>query len=183
MFDSDNPAVLADAMFAGCRVATYADLITPALVQQFAGRLLVIDRGHGDPLGMAHIVDCESGAVTAAQCVQKIKAWNTAGRGHIAVYANRSTMPAVLAACLPVRPYQWVATLDGTMNPDGHYPSAVQFAGEDKLGKHVDISVVYDENWFPMPAPVSAQQLANVRHDAAALVTLAGSLQQGISRL
>lgn len=173
MFDSDDPAVLEDAMFAGCRVATYADLMTPALVARFAGRLVVIDRGHGDPMNLAHVVDVESGALSIAQGAERIKAWNAGHRGHVAVYASRSNLAALLEACAPVKPYQWVATLDGTMNPDGRYPTAVQFQGENAIGKHVDVSVVYDENWVPLGAQLTPIEVHSLQTDAAALVGIA----------
>lgn len=176
MFDSDNPAVLADGLFAGCRVATYADLLTPAIVARFGVRLVVIDRGHGDPMNLAHVVDIESGADTVASGAEKIKQWNSEGRGHLAVYVNRSTLAAVLSACLPVRPYQWLATLDGTLDPNGGWPTAVQFAGEAAIGKHVDVSIVYDETWVPVPQPANPTTVHNLQSDAHALVSLAQSV-------
>ena len=183
MFDSDNPEDLANPLFDGCRVATYADLMTPALVAQFAGRLIVIDRGHGDPMNLAHVVDIESGAYSVDSGAARIKEWNSDGRGHVAAYVDRSDWDAVLSACLPVRPYMWIATLDGTLDPDGKWPSAVQFAPATSIGIHVDVSIVYDEGWVPLPAPVNAQQLAAVRSDVASLETLAASIAQGVARL
>lgn len=183
MVDSDDPAVLQNNLFYNCRVATYADLLTPELVASFGGRLAVIDRGHGDPLNLAHILDVESGAWTVEAAGAKIKEWNSQGRGHIMGYVNRSNWQPLMEACAPVKPYQWIATLDGTLNPDGQYPSVVQFAGEAAIGLHVDVSIVYDENWFPLPAGVDAQQLASVRAAVAQLETLAAVISQGVARL
>lgn len=183
MFDSDNPAVLADPMFSGCRVATYADLMTRELVAFFGARLLVIDRGNGDPLNIAKVVDVESGALSIASGAAKIRQWNTEGRGHVGVYCSRSNRAELVAACAPVRPYEWIATLDGTMDPDGGYPSAVQFAGEDKFGKHVDVSIVYDEGWIPMPHAVDPALLHSVQANAASLLPIAQALAGQVKAL
>lgn len=183
MFDSDNPAVLADAKFAGCRVATYADLLTPELVAQFAGRLVVIDRGHGDPMNLAHVADIESGAFTVETGAAKIKEWNSEGRGHVAGYCSRSDWSAVLAACLPVKPYMWLATLDGTLDPDGQYPSAVQFDGEAAIGLHVDVSAIWDENWVPISQPASPAEIARLTGLVGSLVSLAGEVQSAVKAL
>lgn len=183
MFDSDNPAVLANPLFDGCRVATYADLLTTQILAQFGARLVVIDRGHGDPMNRAHVVDCESGAVSVAEAGDKVRQWNSEGRGHVAVYCDRADWDAVLSACLPVKPYMWIATLDGTLDPDGKWPSAVQFDGETTIGIHVDVSVVYDETWVPIVSSANAQQVAAVRGDVAQLLTLAESVSQGVAKL
>src|SRR5579863_1203531 len=183
MFDSDNPAVLADAKFAGCRVATYADLLTPEIVAQFAGRLVVIDRGHGDPMNLAHVADIESGAFSVESGAAKIKEWNAEGRGHVGAYVDRSDWSAVLSACLPVKPYTWIATLDGTLDPNGEYPSAVQFDGETAIGLHVDVSIVYDENWVPISQPLDVATINRLTGLAGSLVSLAGEVQATVKAL
>lgn len=147
MFDSDDPAVLELPIFNDSRVATYADLITPAIVAKFGRRLAVIDRGHGDPMNLAHIVDVESGALTIEQGAAKIRQWVAEHRPWPTAYVNRSNRAPMKAALGSVDPYWWVATLDGTMNVDDSYTALVQFAGEDKIGLHVDVSVVYHTGW------------------------------------
>lgn len=183
MVDSDSPEALGNNLFYNCRVATYADLLTPAIVSQFAGRLVVIDRGHGDPMNLAHVVDIESGAFTVAAGAERIKEWNSVGRGHVAAYCSRSDWEAVLSACLPVKPYMWIATLDGTLNPDGKWPNIVQFAGEAAIGIHVDVSIVYDEQWVPLNQPANGPALTSVRQDTAALLGMAQSLSKAVAAL
>ena len=148
LFDSDDPAVLMDPMFNDSRVATYADLLTPEIVAHFGARLAVIDRGHGDPLNKAHIVDCESGADTLQQSADKLHQWTAEGRPYVTAYANRSTQPQLKALLGTLEPFWWVATLDGTMNVGDNYTALVQFAGEAAIGKHVDVSIVYHTGWL-----------------------------------
>lgn len=183
MFDSDDPAVLSNPLFAGCRVATYADLMTPAIVSEFGGRLVVIDRGHGDPMNLAHVVDIESGADSIAAGAATIKRWNSEGRGHVAAYCDRADWDAVLSACLPVKPYMWIATLDGTLDPDGKWPSAVQFDGDTTIGIHVDVSVVYDESWVPLPRPADPSIVRGLQSDARELVAFAESVETLVGQL
>lgn len=152
MFDSDNPIVLTDPRFAGCRVATYADLLTPSLVTVLGPRLVVIDRGLGDPLGLAHVADIESGLLTVSAGADRIRQWTAEGRQYITAYHDRADWAAVAAAVAPLQPWNWVATLDGSMNPDGRYPAVVQFASEAKVGIHVDVSLVWNDTWRPLPA-------------------------------
>lgn len=167
MFDSDQPQALADPRFAGCRVATYADLMTAQLAAQFAGRLVVIDRGYGDPMGLATVADCEPALLSVAATVDKVHQWTREGRQYITVYHDRALWAELDAALGTIRPWNWVATLDGTMNPEGRYPAAVQIADESKIGMHVDVSVVWQEAWHPMPAAPEAAQLAALKQLAA----------------
>lgn len=167
MFDSDEPQVLADPRFAGCRVATYADLMTPQLVTEFAGRLVVIDRGRGDPMGLATVADCESALLSVAQTVAKVHQWTQEGRPYITVYHDRALWAELDAALGTVRPWNWVATLDGTFNPEGRYPAAVQIVDETKVGLHVDVSVVWNEAWHPVQAAITAAQVLALKQLAA----------------
>lgn len=177
MFDSDDPAVLETIQFVPARVATYADLLTSAIVAKFGARLAVIDRGLGDPMNRAHIVDIESGALSLASGAARIKQWANEGRRFLTVYVNRGNWDQVLSACLPVRPYAWVATLDGTLNPSGKFPHLTQFAGEGQLGLHADVSVVWDEGWLPQTQLVKPDIVTRTQAAADQLVTLAGTLQ------
>lgn len=183
MFDSDDPAALETIQMVPARVATYADLLTPQIAAKFGSRLAVIDRGLGDPMNRAHIVDIEPGAHSVGSGAAAIKAWHAEGRQYLTVYVNRDNWDAVLAACLPVRPYSWVATLDGTLNPNGKFPHLTQFAGEDKLGLHADVSVVWDEGWLPQPRPVTDASLAVVRDAIAAVSTSVIRLSSVVGQL
>jgi len=177
MFDSDRPADLATIQFVPARVATYADLLTPALVAQFGPRLAVIDRGLGDPMNRAHIVDVESGALSVASGAARIKQWANEGRRYLTVYVNRSGWDQAEAACLPVRPYMWIATLDGTLNPKGKFPHLTQFAGENMLGLHADVSVVWDEGWLPQTQLVKPEIVTRTQAAANQLVSLAATIE------
>jgi hypothetical protein len=166
MFDSDDLSVLAKNGNIGQVdwIATYADIVTTAFIDQFKGRLRIIDRGAGDPLNVATIADVEDGALTAAQAADKIRTWQTGGRHGCTVYSDRSDVASVAEACKGLTYYSWVATLDGTLLYNG-YPTAVQFAGEDSLGFHADISVVWDDGWImwpPAPAPANYTSIKNV---------------------
>lgn len=183
MFDSDDPAALGTIQMVPARVATYADILTPAIVAQFGSRLAVIDRGLGDPLGRAHIVDIEPGAHSVESGAAAIKEWHNQGRQFLTVYVNRDNWDAVLAACLPVRPYSWVATLDGTLNPNGKFPHLTQFAGEQQLGMHADVSVVWDEGWLLQGRLENAAAVSDLHTKAATLEQLAASISHSVSLL
>ncbi len=173
MFDSDDPSVLAESIFNENRVATYADLLTPALVAKFAGRLVVIDRGHGDPLNLAHVADIEPGALSIDEGVAKVKQWTTEGRRYVTGYVNRSERAAFQAAAAPLTPFVWVATLDGNMDVDDQYTALVQFAPTTSFGLHVDTSIVYHEGWCPLGTMLSVAAVSDLKADAAALAGIA----------
>lgn len=183
MFDSDDPAALGTIQMVPARVATYADLLTPQIAAQFGSRLAVIDRGLGDPMNRAHIVDIEPGALSVGAGATRIHQWAAEGRRYLTVYVNRDNWDQVLAACMPVRPYSWVATLDGTLNPGGKFPHLTQFAGEDKLGMHADVSVVWDEGWLPQGRLESAAAISDLQTKAATLEQLAASITHSLSLL
>lgn len=71
--------------------------------------------------------------------------------------------------------YRWVATLDGTMRPNGQTYTAVQFAGASQAGINVDVSIVYDEKWHPSSAPSWA---GDALTQAKAVITAATALEQ-----
>lgn len=173
MFDSDDPAVLADPMFNDCRVATYADLLTPEIVNRFAGRLAVIDRGKGDPMSRAHIADIEPGALSQEEGAAKCRQWVSEGRRYVTAYVNRSERDAVKALLGSVPVTWWVATLDGNMNVDDQYTAIVQFAGEAVLGKHVDISIVYHTGWLEMGTSSNTDAVRTMQNYAVSLQGLA----------
>lgn len=163
MFDSDNPAVLADARCTNSRVATYADLITPQHVAVFAGRLVVIDRGRGDPLNLATVADIEDGALSIADGAALIAKWTQEGRPYPTAYHDRANWQAINDALLHIGGWHWIATLDGTLVPEGHYPAVVQFAGEQVAGFHVDVSIVWNEGWHPQADGINPGQLARLQ--------------------
>lgn len=163
MFDSDDVTVLAGPEFAGCRIATYADLVTPKMYEAAAGRMKVIDRGLGDPHGLATIADIEPGCLTVDAGAQKIRQWHQENRHQPTAYHDRNEWQAVTHALAGVPYFTWIATLDGTANPDGIRPDAVQIIGEAKIGLHVDMSVVWNDRWFPLPSGPTEAQVSQVK--------------------
>lgn len=168
MFDSDQPEVLLATGLLGVRVATYADLLTPTLVKQFGPRLVAIDRGLGDPLGLATVADVESHADSIARGVALVRQWITEKRPTPAVYHDRADWPAVTAALGTTMCRHWVATLDGTASPGGQRPSVVQILGANQVGFHADLSIVWDESFHPLPAASQAADVARLRQLASA---------------
>lgn len=183
MFDSDNPAVLLSASCEGCRIATYADLLTPAIVAAAGGRLLVIDRGHGDPLNKATIADIEPGLLSVAQGAAKIRQWKGEGRPYPTAYHDRALEGEVTAALSGVPFWTWLATLDNTLHPGGYGAAAVQFAGETALGFHADVSIVWDDRWNPLPLGPAASAVSAVKLAANRALSPLSALEQAISRL
>ena len=169
MFDSDDPAVLELPIFNDSRVATYADLLTPQIVAKFGRRLAVIDRGHGDPMNRAHIVDVERGVLSIEQGAAKVKTWVAEHRPYVTAYVNRSNRPAMKAALGSIDPFWWEATLDGTMNVQDSYTAMVQFAGESAIGLHVDVSIVYHTGWLEFVHQVGVDTVFNLEGDLALL--------------
>lgn len=183
MFDSDDPEVLKDPMFNENRVCTYADLLTPELVAFFGPRLGVIDRGHGDPLNRAHIVDVESGALTVEQGAETMKKWLSEGRQYVTGYVNRSNRTS-LAELMPTSGWTlWVATLDGTMDVNDGYTGMVQFAPETVIGKHVDVSVVFHEWWLPVGRLISTAAAQSIVSEVQGLSSTVATLSRAIGVL
>lgn len=175
MYDSDDVTVLGSTLCINSRVATYADLITQAIIDTYRGRLVVIDRGHGDPFNVATVADIETGLLTIAQGVAKIQFWNASHRPFPTAYVNRANWAAFRAAIGTVPHWEWIATLDGTLLPEGKRPAVVQFAGEGALGFHADASVVWDDRWHPIRPAVSwTSQAAMLRQADILTKSIAG---------
>lgn len=175
MLDTDTPQTL------GRRaniLATYADLISISDLAELETTwpaVVLIDRGQGDRLGRASIIDVETGTHAPGDA----PAWHDrqakAGVKHLTVYANRTTMPEVEKAMGKRGFYRWYATLDGTAHIDGYtpgqQPAAVQILGESALGFHADLSLVFEDGWNP-----AAADNAWVATAAIAAANLAGQL-------
>ncbi len=153
--DSDDLASLIGTPF----VRTYADLITsPKVLDELRSRfpdsiIELIDRGLGDPGGIATIADVESGALTIAQ----LPAWfdERHGRGlrDLVSYCSLDNLPAVIKA-LDGRPHwNWIAWFGHLFVPER--PDAqVQFAPSSALGIHVDLTLVPNYRYRPTLVPV-----------------------------
>lgn len=183
MFDSDNPQVLLDARCEGSLIATYADLITPAIVTAAGPRLVVIDRGHGDPHNLATVVDVERGLLSIADGVAKLRQWSAEGRRDLAAYHDRNTEPAFTQAAIGLHYVRWIATLDGTADFNGQYPAAVQCIPAAWLGFHADASVVWNDQWHPTGGRLTSQQFSQLHALAANVQGALGHLGTAIDQL
>ena len=118
MLDTDTPAELTKGSKVRAPIlATYADLVGAVMLAQLRAswaQVLLIDRGLGDPLGKASIIDVERGTHSAADAPAWYDRQHKAGVKYLTVYANRASQGAANAA-MGKRPfYRWIATLDGT---------------------------------------------------------------------
>lgn len=183
LWDTDQPTKLTGGFANGCRVATYADLLTPTLAHLFAGRLVVIDRGLGDPMNLADVADIEPGALTVDEGAAKIRQWVHENRPFPTAYHNRDIWAAVDAALTGVAFWNWVATLDGTLLPDGRHPAAVQFAGAGAVGEHADLSIVWDDQWHPLPSANLAGLQAKLKADIMTVDQALGVLDNTVNSM
>ncbi len=93
----------------------------------------------------AGVLDVETGGASVSDAPGFIKARDRAGERAV-IYCNRSTLPAVQAACAGLNHGLWIATLDGTRKlPDMKNVVAVQYAGGPTAP--YDTSIVYDSSW------------------------------------
>ena len=183
MFDSDDPVVLLEPFLEACRIATYADLVTPTLIRAAAGRLVVIDRGLGDPHNLATVADIEDGALSVAAGAAKIRQWHEEKRPYPTAYHDRNLQAEVDAALTGVPANNWVATLDGTLVPNGYRRAVVQFADAAVLGFHADVSIVWDDGWHPLPAALPSATVAQLRTLGADANVAISNLIQAVVRL
>lgn len=177
MADSDEPVVLASPQFDGCLVATYADILTPELIAGYGPRLVVIDRGLGDPHHMATVADVENGALSIGAAVARVKEWNAAGVPFPTVYHDRAIDSEMTAALGSERCFRWIATLDGTLVPDVPRHDVVQFAGAATVGLHADLSIVWNPSWHPQAAGPTAGAIRQVKIVADAISKQAAALE------
>ena len=177
MLDTDTPAELTKGSKVRAPIlATYADLVGAVMLAQLRAswaQVLLIDRGLGDPLGKASIIDVERGTHSAADAPAWYDRQHKAGVKYLTVYANRASQGAANAA-MGKRPfYRWIATLDGTAHVPpyaaGTAPAAVQILSAAQLGFHADLSLVLEPWW--QPAPAAAPPGAAWVKDALAKVT------------
>jgi len=127
---------------------------------------------------LGNCLDVETGDATPAQAPAWYDARHAAGTRNLAIYCNRSTLPAVNAAMGSRTFYRWIATLDGTMRPGGTAYDAVQFAGASLAGINADISIVWNDKWHPVPAAAWASEALTQAKSLLAAVT---SLEQLIA--
>jgi len=155
MLDSDQldafPVGIAELL------ATYSDLVpTTASLRAFEehhrfAKVLLIDRGEGDPTGLASIADVEKLALKVGELRGWFERKQAAGIEYLTAYSDRSTLPAIDAALKGLHPWHWVATLDGTVVIDPlpalRRPAVVQCFTSAMLGIHCDGSLRFNDRW------------------------------------
>ena len=157
MFDSVNPAAIPEG---ASLVAGYVDGAAsawpPGAWDRFPGAELVRINVTGDPNHGGDVLDVERFDATPDHAPGWFDARTRAGAGGLAVYCNRSTLPAVDAAMGQRSFFRWVATLDGTLHIDGFPPlkgpAVVQFLPAADLGINADMSLVMSPYFHPQPS-------------------------------
>jgi hypothetical protein len=175
MLDTDESAGLTASGIRADLLATYADQVDAKVLAGLKAswpQVVLIDRGLGDPLGKASVIDVETGAHRPADAPGWYDRQHGRGIKYLTAYANRSSQPAVSAAMGKRQFYRWIATLDGTAHvtpyTPGKTPAAVQCLGAAALGFHADLSLVFEDWWNPDPAaaPTGAPWTAKALGDA-----------------
>jgi hypothetical protein len=177
MYDTDQPVQLA---FSAGLLATYADLADAALVkhlEEIHGQVAWIDRGLGDPMHLATIIDVETGTHGPADAPTWYDRRHAAGARFLTTYCNQASLAEVQREMGPRPHYQWIARLDGITTvagfTPGQTPAAVQFAGAAALGFHADASLVFQASWNPAPASLAAAHARQYLTTAESAVTSA----------
>lgn len=150
--------------------------------------IILVDRGLGDPTGLATIADVETGALKPSG----LPAWHdrkhAAGLTMLTVYCNRQNLQACLAALAGRHMFVFVATLDGTVFVEGYdplfAPDLVQILPASKVGRHADLSLVLADTWHPDQVPhVSQLAKLDILTARASCTEAAGKLTDALSRL
>lgn len=160
-------------------LATYADLVPnlAALQAKYpASKIVLIDRGLGDPEGKATIFDIEPGALTIAQAVAKYDDAKSRGLDYLTAYHDRAEANAVKAGFGDRKPWHWYATLDGTAHITGYNPlmgpAVIQVLASNSLDYRADGSLVFEDGWHP----------TNQHADIQAAITAATQANNGLIR-
>lgn len=139
---------------------TYSDLFpTRAELVMFEmkhpnSKVVLIDRGLGDPTGLASVADVERLALTLPQLRQWFERKKAAMVRFLTAYSDRNTLPGVETVLSGLRPWHWVATLDGTVYVPElaaplERPGLVQCFSAAQLGVPCDGSLILNDAWHP----------------------------------
>jgi len=188
MFDTD---VLADLDPTFPLLATYSDLVpNPGeLRAKFPhSQIILIDRALDDPSGQASVRDVETHADSIAGCADWYDRKLAAGVKYLTMYHDRADTAAILANLAGRKAFHWIATLDGTLHITGfsplRTPAAVQCLDAAHVGRHGDLSLVFEDAWHPAAAPAQlADALAKAIHARADVGHAAGLLAEVIGDL
>jgi hypothetical protein len=136
-------------------VMPYADLIgtsqeLAALRARFPrSELVFFDRGLGDPLGLATIIDVERGARLPRDCPDWFDERHAAGHKYLTVYASYARMPAVDQHMAGRGFWRFFAYWGNGLVVPGHPDAMIQFASGAMLGAKVDLTLVHNDAWHP----------------------------------
>lgn len=139
---------------------TYSDLFpTRAELVMFEmkhpdSQVVLIDRGLGDPTGLASVADVERLAFTLADLRRWFERKKAAAVRFLTAYSDRNTLPSVDTVLAGLRPWHWVATLDGTVDIPSlaaplERPGLVQCFSAAMLGVPCDGSLILNDAWHP----------------------------------
>lgn len=166
MLDSDRLDIIQACNGLAPLLATYSDLVpNPDALQAKLNqsKLVLIDRKLGDPSGKASVCDIEPGLFTVDEFPAWLAAKEKAGITDPTAYVTRSELSALDQVTAAKTYFRWVATLDGTCTIGGYpslrAPAAVQILPANQVGIHVDLSLVYEDQWNPTKQIVPAQLL------------------------
>jgi hypothetical protein len=153
MLDTDRP----DQLTVGADIIiSYADLWSQPIedhLRALAKAVAWIDRGQGDPNGIASIIDIEPGTFAPG----RVAGWLDRKAGqrvpYLTTYCDRAEAAAVAADAGSRVHWRIIATLDGTvMDPEWPWtdrPAATQCIAAAALGFHADLSLVLRDGWHP----------------------------------
>lgn len=182
--DSDELAALIGTDF----VRTYSDLIPDrdalaALERRFAGSAVeLIDRGLGDPTGLASIADVERGSLTVADVPGWLDRKHAAGVDWLTLYSAEASLEDVIAAAAGRSHWNWAASW-GRMTVAHPAAGQVQCANSAMLGLHIDLTVIWETGYRPAAWLGAARKDADHAMGALADATdLLGSLRSILSR-
>lgn len=143
----------------------YADLLGGRALAQlqarFPGSVIVpIDRGLGDPLGLAGIIDVERFARTPADAPVWFDKQHAAGFQYLTVYASLDKMAEVAKRMGDRKWWRFYAYWQGGLHVAGHTDAMIQFASGAELGAPCDLTLVHNDRWHPQRGGVSPQAMA-----------------------
>lgn len=146
-YDSANPAAIPSGVYAAVYINGFA--WSPSQIRRMHKVFAISVHDDITAAHHARCIDVENGATTPDHVVPFLRLRRSLGFNDGTVYVNRSNHDMVERLCIDagLRPFFWVATLDGTQDVPGAW--AVQYQG----GEHAafDLSVLHGVDNFHRP--------------------------------
>src|SRR5689334_19515855 len=98
MLDTDQSDQLTASKIRAPILATYADQVDARVLADLKSsweQVVLIDRGLGDPLSKATVIDIERGTHVPGDAAAWYDRQHAAGLRHLTVYSGRDAMPAI----------------------------------------------------------------------------------------